>query len=470
MAFMDDNFILSTGTAQKLYHGVAKDQPIVDYHCHLSPKDIAEDRRFTNLHEAWLEGDHYKWRAMRADGVAEDLITGSAPALDKFRAWARTVPHSLRNPLFHWTHLELARHFGIETLLEESSADFVWHEANRQLATADLSAHGILARFKVELVGTTDDPADPLDWHAKIAASNCPTRVVPTFRPDLALKVSQPNDVQAWARRLADISGVATDTLPGLLAALEKRHADFGRAGCRATDHGLEYLADVECTDGEAATIWRDALTGTPATKLEAAAFAVRIMLHVARLNHAAGWVTQLHLGPFRDPNPLLARRLGSDAGCDTIGDARQGPGLVRFLGTLAAEESLGRTILYNINPADNALFAALPGSFQDGGTPGKIQWGSGWWFLDQERGMRDQMNMLSDMGLLSRFVGMVTDSRSFLSYPRHEYFRRILCELVGADVATGRLPDRRDWLDRLVIAVCSDNAREALGLNRPRA
>ena len=466
MAFCDADFLLSCPAAADLYHRVAAPLPIVDYHSHLSPRDIAEDRCFEDLHAVWLAGDHYKWRAMRADGVPEDLITGTASPQEKFRAWAATVPHTLRNPLFHWTHLELARHFGIETLLEESSADSIWHEANRQLATADLSARGILRRFKVEFVGTTDDPADPLDWHAKIAASNCPTRVVPTFRPDAALKVRQPDRVRAWARRLADISGVATDTFPGLLLALDERHADFGHAGCRATDHGLECLPDTDCTDAEAAGIWQQAMSGTPATRDQADAFAIRIMLHVARLNHAAGWVTQLHLGPFRDPNPLLGRTLGADAGCDTIGDARQGPGLVRFLATLAAEGTLGRTILYNITPADNALFAALPGSFQDGATPGKIQWGSGWWFLDQERGMREQMNMLSDMGLLSRFVGMVTDSRSFLSYPRHEYFRRILCDLVGSDVASGRLPDRRDWVDDLVIAVCSGNARAALGLD----
>ncbi len=462
MAFLDRSFLLATDIAADLYHRVAADQPIIDYHCHLSPKDIAENRHFQNLHEAWLEGDHYKWRAMRADGVSEELITGSAPPHEKFRAWARTVPHTLRNPLFHWTHLELRRTFGIETLLEETSADAIWHEANHHLALADLSVHGILRHFNVELVGTTDDPADSLEWHATIAASGLVTRVVPTFRPDAALKVRSPDRVQSWSRRLAEASGVATDTFAGLLAALEKRHADFRAAGCRATDHGLEYLPDVECTDAEAAAIWERAMRGTPATKPEADAFAVRIMLHVARLNHAAGWVTQLHLGPFRDPNPLLAKRLGADAGCDTIGDARQGPGLIRFLATLAGEESLGRTILYNINPADNALFAALPGSFQDGRTAGKIQWGSGWWFLDQERGMRDQLNMLSDMGLLSRFVGMVTDSRSFLSFPRHEYFRRILCDLVGGDVASGRLPDRREWLDALIIAVCSGNAREA--------
>jgi glucuronate isomerase len=462
MAFCDDSFLLSNDVAEDLYRRVAAAEPIVDYHCHLSPRDIAEDRRFENLHAIWLDGDHYKWRAMRADGVAEDRITGAAPPREKFQAWAETVPHTLRNPLFHWTHLELRRHFGIEELLEPATAEGIWTEANRQLAGGPLTARGILRKMNVELVGTTDDPADPLDWHHAIASSGFPARVVPTYRPDAALKVRDPDRVQAWARRLSAAAGIAADTFPGLLAALEKRHDDFAAAGCRATDHGLEHLPDVDCTAADADAIWTRAMAGTPATRTEAEQFAAHLMLHVARLNHAKGWVTQLHLGPFRDPNPLLARRLGADAGCDTIGDARQGPGLVRFLGTLAGENTLGRTILYNINPADNALFAALPGSFQDGILPGKLQWGSGWWFMDQERGMRDQLNMLSDLGLLARFVGMVTDSRSFLSYPRHEYFRRILCDLVGSDVVTGRLPDRRDWLDRLIAAVCCTNARAA--------
>ena len=464
MPFLTDDFLLSTPAAADLYHRVAAGQPIVDFHCHLSPRDIAEDRQFENLHAIWLEGDHYKWRAMRADGVAEDLITGAASPREKFGAWARTVPHTLRNPLFHWTHLELRRHFGIDDLLDESTAERIWQEANRQLQGRGLSARGILERMKVEAVGTTDDPADPLDWHHAIRRSGFATRVVPTFRPDAALKVRQPERVQAWARRLADAAGTGADTAAGLVRALEKRHDDFAAAGCRATDHGLEYLADTDCTDAEAAAIWERVMAGTAATAAEAERFAVWLMLCVARMNHEKGWVTQLHLGPFRDPNPRLAEALGADAGCDTIGDARQGPGLVRFLGTLAAADTLGRTVLYNINPADNALFAALPGSFQDGVLAGKIQWGSSWWFLDQERGMRDQLNMLSDLGLLHRFVGMVTDSRSFLSYPRHEYFRRILCDLVGTDVATGRLPDRRDWLDGLVTAVCSTNARAAFG------
>jgi glucuronate isomerase len=464
MAFCTDSFLLSCGTAADLYHRVAAQQPIFDYHCHLSPKDIAEDRRFENLHAVWLEGDHYKWRAMRAAGIAEDRITGSATPQEKFHAWAETVPQTLRNPLFHWTHLELRRHFGIEELLEPATAATIWHEANRQLAQGPLTARGLLGLMNVELVGTTDDPADPLDWHAKIAAAGLATRVVPTFRPDAALKVQHPERVRAWAQRLSDTAGIAADTFPGLLAALAKRHDDFAAAGCRATDHGIEFLPDVAGTEAEARAVWERAMAGTAATAAEAATFTACLMLHVARLNHSKGWVTQLHLGPFRDPNPLLAARLGADAGCDTIGDARQGPGLVRFLGTLAAEHALGRTILYNINPADNAVFAAMPGSFQDGAIPGKIQWGSGWWFMDQERGMRDQLNMLSDLGLLARFVGMVTDSRSFLSYPRHEYFRRILCDLLGADVESGRLPDRRDWIDRLVADVCCGNARRLFG------
>ena len=464
MGFCDASFLLSTATAADLFHRVAAVQPIVDYHCHLSPRDIAEDRRFEDLHAVWLAGDHYKWRAMRACGVAEDLITGAASPREKFQAWAETVPATLRNPLFHWTHLELRRYFGIDRLLEPATAEAVWTEANRQLATGDLTARGILRRFRVELVGTTDDPADSLEWHERIAATDSGTRVVPTFRPDAALKVHDPRRLGPWVRRLSDAAGIGADSFTGLVAALERRHADFAAAGCRATDHGLDHLPDVSCTDAEARTIWERAVAGTAATAEEAARFTAWIMLHVARLNHARGFVTQLHLGPFRDPNPLLAARLGGDAGCDTVGDARQGPGLVRFLGTLAGEGTLGRTILYNINPADNALFAAMPGSFQDGVVPGKIQWGSGWWFLDQERGMREQLNMLSDLGLLSRFVGMVTDSRSFLSFPRHEYFRRILCDLLGADVETGRLPDRRDWLDRLVADVCGGNARGLLG------
>jgi glucuronate isomerase len=471
MPFCDDSFLLSCDAAASLYHEVAARQPIIDYHCHLSPRDIAEDRRFENLHAIWLDGDHYKWRAMRANGIAEERITGAASPREKFQAWAETVPHTLRNPLFHWTHLELRRHFRIDDLLDDTTAQRIWDEANRQLATGDLTARGILQRMNVEVVGTTDDPADSLQWHERIARDAFTTKVVPTFRPDAAARVHEPHRVQAWARRLSEVAGCGADTFAGLIAALDKRHADFAAAGGRATDHGLVRLPDTDCTEAEAATIWHRAMAGTAATPAEAEQFSLFLLLHVARLNHAKGWGLQLHLGPFRDPNPRLAAALGADAGCDTIGDTVQGPGLVRFLGRLAAENTLPRTILYNINPADNALFAALPGSFQDGSLPGKIQWGSAWWFMDQERGMREQLNMLSDLGLLSRFVGMVTDSRSFLSYPRHEYFRRILCDLLGADVASGRLPDdavwRRERIVPLVEHVCAKNARGYFGFDR---
>jgi glucuronate isomerase len=471
MPFCDDSFLLSCDLAASLYHEVAARQPIIDYHCHLSPRDIAEDRRFENLHAIWLDGDHYKWRAMRANGIAEDRITGAASPREKFQAWAETVPDTLRNPLFHWTHLELRRHFQIDDLLDDTTAQRIWDEANRQLNTGDLTARGILRRMNVEVVGTTDDPADSLTWHETIARDAFATKVVPTFRPDAAIRVHDPHRVQAWARRLSEVAGCGADTFAGLMAAIDKRHADFAAAGCRATDHGLLRIPDTDCTEAEAATIWHRAMAGTAATPAEAEQFSLFVLLHVARLNHAKDWALQLHLGPFRDPNPHLAASLGADAGCDTIGDVVQGPGLVRFLGRLSAENALPRTILYNINPADNALFAALPGSFQDGILPGKIQWGSAWWFMDQERGMRDQLNMLSDLGLLSRFVGMVTDSRSFLSYPRHEYFRRILCDLVGTDIASGRLPDdaawRRDRVVPLVENVCAKNARRYFGFDR---
>ena len=465
MAFLDEDFILAGPTARHLYHSVAKHQPIVDYHCHLSPKDIAEDRRFEDLSAVWLAGDHYKWRAMRAHGVNEDYITGAkSTPREKFQAWAETVPHTLRNPLFHWTHLELQRHFGIKLILEGDSAQKIWDEANHQLKHGNLTTRGILKMMNVEVVGTTDDPADSLDYHHAIAKSGFTTKIAPTYRPDAALKVRLPERVKAWAKRLSAVSGKNADTFAGLIEALNKRHDDFAAAGCLATDHGLEYLPDVSCTEAEAKSIWENAMAGKPATALEAEKFTTFIMLHVGRLNHAKGWTTQLHLGPIRDPNLGLLQRLGSDAGCDTIGDYRQGPGLVNYLGTLSGENQLGKTILYNINPADTALFACMPGSFQDGVTPGKIQYGSGWWFLDQEHGMRDQMNALSDLGLLGRFVGMVTDSRSFLSYPRHEYFRRILCDLVGHDVDTGRIPERKEWTDRLVADVCYRNARNYFG------
>ncbi|MDR3228291.1 MAG: glucuronate isomerase [Puniceicoccales bacterium] len=494
MAFLDSNFILSTPLAQSLYHEVAATKGIIDFHCHLSPQEIAGDRRFANLHEVWLEGDHYKWRAMRANGIPEKYITGDATPWEKFQAWAATVPQTLRNPLYLWTHLELRRYFGIETLLDETSAKKIWDEANAKLADPALSARGILKKFAVEVVCTTDDPADPLDAHGQIrreqleagvgsgggvggdgggadgggggggGGGGFTTKVLPTFRPDKALTVGVPAAFNAWADKLAATANVDTASFGGFLAALAKRHADFRLAGGRLSDHGLERCFAADCTEAQATAIFDAVRSGKTPDAAEQEQFGAYMMLFFGELDAAAGWTKQLHLGPIRNTNADLLRRVGADAGCDSVGDFPQARALAWYLGKLAERDALPKTILYNINPADNYVFATMAGNFQDGVTAGKIQHGSGWWFLDQEEGMRGQLNALSNLGLLSRFVGMLTDSRSFLSYPRHEYFRRILCDLLATDVATGRLPDRRDYLDRLVADVSHDNAARYFG------
>jgi glucuronate isomerase len=465
MTFCGRNFLLSNPLARVLYHGTAAGLPIIDYHCHLSPRDLAEDRVFNNLHEPWLEGDHYKWRAMRANGVSERLITGkdSTPR-EKFQAWAATVPRALRNPLFHWTHLELRRYFGIETLLDESTASSVWDEASRLLAQPGFSARGLVERMRVEIICTTDDPADSLESHQAIARSAWRVKVFPAFRPDNALRVGQPDRFKPWVRRLSQSAGAGADTFKGFLNTLGLRHAFFHSMGGRLSDHGLNQMPALDCTEKQATAIFSAALKGCAATAQDAERFASFLMEFFGALDAEQGWTKQLHLGAFRDPNTRMASLLGADSGCDTIGDFPQGAGLARYLDRLNSRDQLPKTILYNLNPADNHLFAAMPGSFQDGSVPGKLQYGASWWFLDQEDGIRAQLNTLSNMGLLNRFVGMLTDSRSFLSYPRHEYFRRILCDQLGADVASGRLPDRRDWLTRLVAGVCYHNAKNYFG------
>ncbi|MDR2845264.1 MAG: glucuronate isomerase [Puniceicoccales bacterium] len=464
MSFLDRNFLLSTPLAQELYHEVAAPLGIVDYHCHLSPQDIAADRHFDNLHEIWLEGDHYKWRAMRANGIPERLITGDATPREKFQAWAATVPQTLRNPLYNWTHLELRRYFGIEDLLDETSAEKIWNAANAALRSGELTARRILEKFKVEVVCTTDDPADPLTHHEKIAAARIGTKVLPTFRPDKAFALRDPAAFNAWANRLAATAGTDTGTFAGFLDALKKRHDAFHAIGGRLSDHGLERCFAASCTDVQARAIFEKVRAGTAPTPAEQEQFGSYMMLYFGAIDHAYGWTKQLHLGPIRNTNANLLKSIGADAGCDSIGDFPQARTLAWYLASLSATGVLPKTILYNINPADNYVFSAMTGNFQDGITAGKLQHGSGWWFLDQEEGMRWQINALSTQGLLSRFVGMLTDSRSFLSYPRHEYFRRILCDILGADVASGRLPDRRDYLDRLVADVCHDNAARYFG------
>lgn len=463
--FIHDDFLLESAAARDLYHRHAAAQPILDYHCHLSPRDIAENRRFGNLFEIWLEGDHYKWRAMRAHGVAEDYCTGTADPWDKFAKWAETVPYCLRNPLYHWTHLELARYFDITDLLEPATASRIWAQANERLQSEALSAHGILRRFDVRLVGTTDDPADDLAYHAQIASSGLATRVLPTFRPDRALDVDDPALFNSWVDRLSATANVDIRRFSDLLDALAARHQAFHDLGGRLSDHGLPQAYAAPCTDAHAAATFDRARSGQFVGTDDADAYRAYVMRFVGRLNAEKSWTMQLHLGARRNANAGAIRRLGRDTGYDSIGDWAQADRLGQFLDQLDREGALPKTVVYNINPADNFVFATMIGNFQDGLTPGKIQFGSGWWFLDQEDGMRAQMDALSNAGLLSHFVGMTTDSRSFMSYPRHEYFRRVLCALLGRDVERGALPARPDYLGRLIEDVSYGNAARYFGM-----
>jgi glucuronate isomerase len=462
-AFLDDNFLLSNDVARRLYHEYATSQPIIDYHCHLSPQDIAEDRRFANLFEIWLEGDHYKWRAMRANGIAERYITGDAAPYEKYLAWARTVPYTLRNPLYSWTHLELQRYFGITELLDETSAPKIWERANAALAR-DLTAHGILQKFHVEVVCTTDDPTDDLRHHKKITKSKPPTRVFPTFRPDKALAMGQP-EFAPWIKRLSQAANVHIRDLNSFVKALRQRHDYFHSLGCRLSDHGLDHCLATPCSERKAAAIFSKAHAGKSITEEERAQFASFMMLFFARLDREKGWTKQLHLGARRNVSTAARLRLGADSGFDTVGDFPQLASLTGYLDLLTQENALPRMILYNSNPADTFPFATIIGSFQTGEQPGHLQYGSAWWFLDQKQGITAQIEALSNTGLLSRFIGMVTDSRSFMSYPRHEYFRRILCDIVGQDVARGEFPNDDALLRRLIEDICYRNARNYLRL-----
>ena len=464
MAYLDENFLLHSPTARRLFHEVAKDQPIIDYHCHLSPREIADNHRWQNLSDLWLGGDHYKWRLMRANGVDEDLITGDSTPREKFQAWAETVPYTLRNPIHHWTHIELQRYFGIDLMLSAETADEIWERANARLAEEDFCVHGILRKFDVRVVGTTDDPADPLDDHAAIAASGLGTVVAPTFRPDKAFLVDRPELLKPWIAKLEAISNTVIAHLSDLLAALQKRHDDFHAAGARLSDHGLDRLPALPCSDVEAAMIFDHALSGKAASADEKEKFSFYLMVFFGQLDAAKGWTKQLHLGAFRNVNSRMFEQLGPDAGFDTIGDTPQGSALVHYLDALASENALPKIVLYNLNPRDNYLFACLTGAFQDGTFAGKIQFGSGWWFLDQKNGMELQLDALSATGLLSRFVGMLTDSRSFLSFPRHEYFRRILCNLIGSEADRGELPDDFEALSGLIRDICFGNAKRQFG------
>jgi len=463
--FINDNFLLHSDAAQHLYHGYAAAEPILDYHSHLPAVDIAADRQFHNLTEIWLDGDHYKWRAMRSNGEAERYCTGGAAPHEKFLAWSRTVPFTLRNPLYHWTHLELKRYFGIDELLDERSAKRIWDHANSALASEELSAQGILRKFQVRVVCTSDDPCDDLAGHRKINSSELGFRVYPTFRPDAALQVDAPADFNDWLARLEQASNVDIASLTDFLQALERRHDVFHAHGARLSDHGLPHCYSSPCSERQAAAIFDKARSGAAASREEYELFASFLMLFFGRLDARGNWTKQLHLGALRTVNTRAGAELGSNTGFDSIGDGPQAAALSAYLDHLEQERALPKTIVYNLNPADNYVFATAAGNFHDGVTAGKIQLGSAWWFLDQKEAIEWQLNALSNTGLLSRFIGMVTDSRSFMSFPRHEYFRRVLCDLIGREMENGDLPRDEELLGSMIRNICYENARQYLGL-----
>ncbi|MEM1158122.1 MAG: glucuronate isomerase [Verrucomicrobiota bacterium] len=455
--FITGDFLLKSRTAKKLYHDYVENLPIVDYHCHLSPRDIAENRQYQNLYEVWMEADHYKWRAMRANGISEKYILGNGDDYDKYMAFARTVPKTLRNPLYHWTHLELMRYFGIEELLNEDSAHSIWEQANAQIQSESFRAQALLRRFKVEVLCTTDDPVDTLDFHGQQGS----TKVLPTFRPDQVLGVNSGQLFINYLEKLEVSSGIACRCFDGMLEALKKRHDYFHTKGCRLSDHGMKVCPRGPASGRKAAQAFHLALAGQEISDELLEAYQFTLMLELGRWDAEKNWTKQLHLGVMRNNSSRLFAKLGSDTGFDSISDASQGDRLCGYLDALDATDQLPKTIVYNLNPADNYLIAAILGNFQNGSIPGKMQFGSGWWFLDQKEGMQWQMNALSSLGLLSRFVGMLTDSRSLLSFPRHEYFRRILCNLVGQDADAGELPQDLQLLSELVQDVSYRNANK---------
>lgn len=460
MSYLHENFLLPNKTAQRLFHDVAAHQPIMDYHCHLSPQEVAEDARFSNLSDIWLGGDHYKWRAMRAAGIPEDLITGTdAEPKEKFLAWARTMPQTVRNPLHHWAHLELKRYFDCDLVLNPDTADEIWELANAKLAEKDFSTQGILKKFDVRAVGTTDDPIDSLEYHIAFNKGGQRSKMFPTFRPDKAMITTDLNGWNAWVDRLAAVTGRTISGASDLLTALKERHDFFHETGCRLSDHGLESCPFIPCSDAQADAIFKKLHAGETPEAKEAEQWMTYIMQYVGRWNTARGWTMQFHVGAIRNTNSRMFKKLGPDTGYDAMFDEPLIRKLARFLDSLAAEDALPKSIFYHVNPAFLYPLATLIGGYQDGSVAGKMQLGSGWWHVDTLDGMRTQMEVLSSVGLFSRFVGMLTDSRSFLSFPRHEYFRRLVCNVIGTDVEAGLIPDDAQMLDDLVQGICYNNA-----------
>ena len=461
-AFMDKDFMLDNETAKQLYHEHAAKMPIIDYHCHLNPEFIAKNRQFDNLGQIWLEGDHYKWRAMRTNGVDERFCTGKDTTdWEKFEKWAATVPYTMRNPLYHWTHLELRSIFGVNTLLKPETAKEIFDECTAKLRTPEFSARGLMKRCNVKTVCTTEDPEDSLEYHIALKNEGFEIKVLPTWRPDKAMAVENAANFRAYIEKLSAVSGVTISKYADVIEALRVRHEFFASVGCKLSDHGVEEFYAEDYTQAEIDAIFNKVYGGTELSKAEIVKFKSAMLVEFAVMDWETGWTQQFHYGAIRDNNSRLFKNLGPDTGFDSIGDFTVAKAMSKFLNRLDTENKLAKTILYNLNPRDNDLITTMIGNFQDGSVAGKIQFGSGWWFLDQEIGMTAQMNSLSVLGLLSRFVGMLTDSRSFLSYPRHEYFRRILCNLIGTDVEKGKLPaSELAFLGQMVEDISYNNAK----------
>jgi glucuronate isomerase len=464
--FLDENFLLQSKTAQQLYHGFAKQMPVIDYHNHLPPEHIANDINFENLTQAWLYGDHYKWRAMRTNGTHEKYCTGNATDYEKFEKWAATVPYTLRNPLYHWTHLELQRYFNIDKILNANTAKEIYEEASVKLQISAFSVRNLLRKMNVKVLCTTDDPTDSLVHHQKINADGFEIKILPAYRPDKAMNVDDAATFNAYVNKVEEVSGISVSAYNDYLKALKSRHDFFATVGCKVSDHGLEQLYAEDYTDTEIKNIFDKIRSGSELLHTENLKIKSAMLIEFAKWDHEKGWVQQYHLGALRNNNARMLAQLGADTGWDSIGDFSQGKALARFLNKLDATNQLAKTILYNLNPADNELMATMIGNFNDGSVAGKVQFGSSWWFLDQKDGMVKQMNALSNMGLLSKFVGMLTDSRSFMSYPRHEYFRRILCNMFGEEIENGELPDDIGWTGKIIQDICFNNANNYFGFN----
>lgn len=461
---MDENFLLQNKTAEELYHQYAKDMPIIDYHCHLPPQEIGNDHQFSNMTKIWLDGDHYKWRAMRALGVDEKYCTGDASDYEKFEKWAYTVPYTLRNPLYHWTHMELRRPFGVTKLLNPSTAREIYDQTTAMLNTPAFSARGIMRRMNVELVCTTDDPIDNLEHHIKTRNDGFEVKVLPTWRPDKAMMVEDTETFNLYLEKIEEVANINIRNFDDFVSALKARHDFFHEQGCRLSDHGIETIIAEDYTDYEIKEIFARVRMKIDLSVEEVLKFKSAMLYHFAIMDHSKGWVQQFHLGALRNNSSRMFKKLGADKGFDSIGDFEMAKPLSRFLDRLDSTNQLAKTILYNLNPRDNELLATMAGNFNDGSVAGKIQFGSGWWFLDQKDGMQKQMNALSSLGLLSQFVGMLTDSRSFLSYPRHDYFRRILCNLLGTDIENGEIPNDMELVGGMVKDICYNNAKKYFG------